>query len=71
MSGCLLKTVRRRESLASCRQAKVSKPDASDWSRRSARRLFSMDNLTSIISTAFIRIDLIFITAIPEMKEGC
>ena len=27
----------------------VSKPDASDWSRRSVRRVFSRDNPTSMI----------------------
>ena len=52
MSGCFLKTVRRRESLVFCRQAKVSKPDASDWSRRSVRSVFSGDNPALMISIA-------------------
>jgi len=57
MSGCFLKTVKRRESLVFCREAKVSKPDASDWSRRSVRRVFSRDNPTLMISTALFGLD--------------
>ena len=41
-----------------CREAKVSKPDASDWSRRSVRSVFSRDNPTLMLIIALFGIKI-------------